>query len=116
MLGPIIRSLHSVIPELQQAGVGALWPYLEFGTHDMRQQSTSRTYFDHRDTFLEDVGEKALEMGVVEALLHILDASKLQLRWHVLGCLVSIAENGKSLRSEVFPVTFLIIALSELCA
>jgi hypothetical protein len=40
------------------------------------------------------VGEKALELGVVEALLPIMNTAKVQPRWHMLGCLVSIAENG----------------------
>lgn len=71
VLGPITDSLQAVIPELQEASAGALWPYLEF----------------------EDVGEKALELGVVEALLPIMNTAKVQPRWHMLGCLVSIAEN-----------------------
>jgi len=41
----------------------------------------------------EDVADKAIEMNLVQALLFVLDTSKVENRWHVVGCLVCLAAN-----------------------
>lgn len=48
----------------------------------------------HVICYTEDVAEKAMEMNVIEALLFVLEITKTQTRWHVIGCLFCLSANG----------------------
>jgi len=81
---------------LQQASVCALQPYLEFRTEPSPHPLTHKIPCALSHFFLPrlaEVAEKALELGVVEAILHAMESPNAQ-RWQMVACLVSIAANG----------------------